>query len=105
MPVSALFFMNVSSPSAPAKLPFQGVEQNNIYVEDQSESWSPKHHPHHCYCAMMTVIGSCKTKYDTIQSLQYSQVPSINLAWLQDFSVWARKAALCNSIMLLENKP
>lgn len=37
--------MNVSSPSAPAKLSLQGVEQTNVYVEFntvQFESWSPK---------------------------------------------------------------
>lgn len=31
--VSALFFMNVSSPSAPAMLPFQRPEQTNVYVK------------------------------------------------------------------------
>lgn len=30
--VSALFFMNVSSPSAPAVLPSQRPEQTNVYV-------------------------------------------------------------------------
>lgn len=31
--VSALFFMNVSSPSAPAMLPFQRPEQTDVYVK------------------------------------------------------------------------
>lgn len=82
--VSALFFMNVCSPSAPAMLPFQRPEQTNTYVKYPLNLG-----------LVISWIQKSKAKYPTIQSLQCQlQSQQIDVALLQDFSVWVCKAAL-----------
>lgn len=64
--VSALFFMNVSSPSAPATLPFQRPEQTSVYVK---------------YPFLIPVWFSVESKNQkpnipVIQSLQFQKAPT-----------------------------
>lgn len=81
--VSALFFMNVSSPSAPAMLPFQRPEQANVYVEL----------PILILVWLSVESKNQKPNIPVIQSLR-CHLSQWDVALLQNFSVWVRKAAL-----------
>lgn len=94
--VSALFFMNVSSPSAPAMLLFQRPEQTNVYVKnfflisvwlsDESKKKKKKKK------GEKTKTKSQISHWSKASSINKSQ--QIDVALLQDFSVWVCKAAL-----------
>lgn len=65
--VCALLFMNVSSPSAPAMLPFQRPEQTNVYVKYPFKSWSG---------LSLKYKKNQKPNIPLIQSLRCQQVPT-----------------------------
>lgn len=93
--VSALFFMNVSSPSAPAMLPFQRPEQTNVYVTCAFEITA-------CLSAESRKLkAKC---VPLIQSLRCPPVPN-KQTWLcskTSLHGFARLHFFANSIMLLE---